>query len=610
MYVSRFRIFNYKSFRDSGEVRLQPGFNVIVGPNNVGKTALLEALSLRFADRPHRSLATVPTSDSQPDAKSRVQVQFETGRREFVEVLQSISPFYVPATGEGLESLARQFTEAISERNKLDSTFEERSTLTRAVWPALKVEPSEEHNAQLYYDPLTEVFKIGENRYFGRVPGSDFAGQLAKRLQGRIYHFKAERLNISEAPAEFAQVLEPNASNLAQCLHTLQSNRKRFDRLNDLVNQILPDVKQVSAPQNQYGNVRIDVWTVNPQSEREDLAVPLSESGTGISQVLAILYVVLTSEEPNTILIDEPQSFLHPGAIRKLIEVLKYYQRHQHQYVVTTHSPTVVTAANAQALVLVRKDGEESIVEEINVSETNEQARFLREVGASLSDVFGADNILWVEGPTEEACFPLILSKVAKRPLLGTKIIGVVHTGDFESKHSGTILEIYRRLSEGRGLLPPAVGFIFDREDRDEPARKELEHLSDSKVVFTGRRMYENYLLNVSAIVAVASDIEGFCEGANIEAEVVSRWLEKHRWDDKYFDKKVEEDSQTEEVWLSDVHGGKLLHEMFQDLSETRVTYDKVVHGTALTQWLCDNHPEYLQDLARLIEDRLPRLVP
>ena len=29
-------------------------------------------------------------------------------------------------------------------------------------------------------------------------------------------------------------------------------------------------------------------------------------------------------------------------------------------------------------------------------------------VGARLSDVFGMDNIIWVEGETDEECFPMI----------------------------------------------------------------------------------------------------------------------------------------------------------------------------------------------------------
>jgi hypothetical protein len=176
------------------------------------------------------------------------------------------------------------------------------------------------------------------------------------------------------------------------------------------------------------GHVRASLWNIDPDTQREDLAVPLSESGTGVGQVLAILYVVFTSEYPRTIVIDEPQSFLHPGAVRKLFEILKGYP--QHQYVITTHSPNAVTAADPRALFLVRKEGEECVVDQLDVSMARDQTRFLREVGASLSDVFGADNVLWVEGATEEECFPLILSKVAERQLLGTKIVGVLSTDD------------------------------------------------------------------------------------------------------------------------------------------------------------------------------------
>jgi len=392
-------------------------------------------------------------------------------------------------------------------------------------------------------------------------------------------------------------------------LHTLQGNPARFQRLNALVGEIFSEVRQITVPLTPEGVVRILVWSIDPLFERPDLAVPLSESGTGIGQVLAILYVVLTAERSQTMIIDEPQSFLHPGAVRKLIEILKYYERARHQYVITTHSPTVITAAEPDTLLVVRKEGAESVVEQIDASETRNQDLLLREVGASLSDVFGADDIMWVEGPTEEACYPLLLERVVKRPLLGTKILGVVQTGDFESKHSDTIVEIYRRLSEGRGLLPPAIGFIFDRENRDEEARKDLERRSGGKVTFTKRRMYENYLLNPCAIAAVASEIEGFSEGGDVEREDINRWLEQHRWDRKYFDEKVEENSQTEETWLSDVHGAKVLDDIFQELSEARVLYDKVVHGTELTRWLCDNAPDDLRELASLIEDRLERRV-
>ena len=56
MHISHFQLFNYKSFRDSGALEFKPGINIIVGANNAGKTALLEALTLSFETSPHRSI--------------------------------------------------------------------------------------------------------------------------------------------------------------------------------------------------------------------------------------------------------------------------------------------------------------------------------------------------------------------------------------------------------------------------------------------------------------------------------------------------------------------------------------------------------------------------
>jgi predicted ATP-dependent endonuclease of OLD family len=88
--IESFRIVNYKSFTDSRERYLEPGFNVIVGRNNVVKTALAEALSLRFSDKPHRSSKTVPGPDAQPDPESRADFdQVGSGRAG-----RSVNPRY------------------------------------------------------------------------------------------------------------------------------------------------------------------------------------------------------------------------------------------------------------------------------------------------------------------------------------------------------------------------------------------------------------------------------------------------------------------------------------------------------------------------------------
>jgi AAA ATPase domain len=62
MILKYFRVKNFKCFRDSGEIQLERGFNVFVGQNNSGKTALLEAIETQKLDRPHKS-NTLPITE-------------------------------------------------------------------------------------------------------------------------------------------------------------------------------------------------------------------------------------------------------------------------------------------------------------------------------------------------------------------------------------------------------------------------------------------------------------------------------------------------------------------------------------------------------------------
>jgi recombinational DNA repair ATPase RecF len=57
MRIHSIRIRNYKSYRDVGPISLGLHFNVIVGQNNSGKTAFLEALdTANFDSHPHKRL--------------------------------------------------------------------------------------------------------------------------------------------------------------------------------------------------------------------------------------------------------------------------------------------------------------------------------------------------------------------------------------------------------------------------------------------------------------------------------------------------------------------------------------------------------------------------
>lgn len=406
-------------------------------------------------------------------------------------------------------------------------------------------------------------------------------------------------MNIAVSAFGSGEDLRSDASNLPEVLHVLQSNNPaRFRRYNGLVKRVFPQVEWVSIRPVADRNVEILVWSVDPESERADLAFSLSESGTGISQVLAMLYVLVTAERPRTILIDEPNSFLHPGAVRALVEILR--ENPQHQYILSTHSPELIAASNPSTIHILRRSQGVTLVESVDTQEARNFRTLLMEVGSRPSDVFGAENVLWVEGPTEQLCFPLIARHFLRRPMAGVSIVGVLHTGDFDAKRdTRSVFRIYERLTQGSALLPPAVAFIFDREIRPDKDRQDLERQSKGKVHFLSRRTYENYLLHAGAIAAVMNEHPPFTE-APTDAGKVQAWLDAHVRKPEFYGKAKSQD------FPQDIDAPKLLDDLFLEFSENRLTYNKVEHSLALTEWLLEHAPEELKEIGDLLAQVLP----
>lgn len=596
MYISRFRIRNYKSFLDSGELSVRPGFSVVVGQNNAGKSALTEALSIRFPDLPHRSLATVPRRGAQVDPSSIVEFTVNITRPEVIQLIREsrLNSFEL-SVPQDLD--ARQLQWLVNSNEWMPELHVERygnGTLHGDVLRRPSELPRGYVRVSLNSNSDAFIFTEGMTESAREIV---LGGILVSAFSQRVYSFRAERLNVGRGSFGQDPILAPDASNLPMVLNILQGNRERYRRYNNYVSVIFPQVHhiQVAPDPSGSGTLQILVWTVDPITERDDLAVPLGQSGTGIGQVLAILYVVLTSDSPRTIVIDEPQSFLHPGAVRKLIEVLK--QHPQHQFIITTHSATAITAAQPDTILLIRNADGASTIEGVDTQETAGLRLMLSEVGARLGDVFGSDNILWVEGRTEEICLPKILAAFDGKPLFGTEIIGVAHTGDFEGRFAKSAFDLYVKLTQGKGLLPPAVGFLFDREDRTDEEIQDLQRRSHNRIQFTTLRLYENYLIIPEAIAEVASRIDGFRETV-LTAQEVNEWLDAHRWDRKFFHQAVPANKRTEEVWHRNVHGAKVLHDLFAHFSENRVEFTKVRDSVALTDWVLQHDPERLREFA------------
>jgi hypothetical protein len=246
----------------------------------------------------------------------------------------------------------------------------------------------------------------------------------------------------------------------------------------------------------------------------------------------------------------------------------------------------------------VRWTGRESVIETLDSNNVKDIRKLLQELGVRLSDVFGADNVLWVEGRTEEICFPLLLQQAGRSLSAATSVVGMVNTGDFEGRRARRSLpwEVYENLSKGSALIPPALAFSFDREDRTETKIKDMLRCSRGLARFLPRLTYENYLLDEHAISAVLQLHEVLKSPEDVKA-----WLETNGSAREYFAAEVVTDIFTPK-WVETVHAPKLLTDLFDALSvDAPVRYDKVVHSVALTKWLIEHKPDSLTETQQYV---------
>src|SRR5262249_28044974 len=160
-------------------------------------------------------------------------------------------------------------------------------------------------------DPRGDKSGFSSSQRTGRHDNvADLVGRL---LKDKTYFFDALRTPRSFSRFGKNEILRPNAENLPEMLNILQGRKTDFERYVAEVNRILALVKWISVTPSLADNdsVEIHVSSVDESVNRPDLSNPLSQCGTGVGQVLAILYVVLRTTG-NVIIIDEPNSFLHP----------------------------------------------------------------------------------------------------------------------------------------------------------------------------------------------------------------------------------------------------------------------------------------------------------
>lgn len=507
MLVTEVEICNVKTFWENTSISFQPGFNVLVGSNNAGKTTLLRTICLIPSISPHLSEASIPVRGELPHNPYllRVKIALTIGElRRWYGSSLSFPLINSPAPESETDSAFRAYIESdprvafLIEQSELGNSYNLYST--KYIGGAVST------NDPVLTLSTTLTFVTGklDNAAHAMQDLRSTMESYANVFRQRLYYFSAARRPQQSSASSGSPTLDGTAANLAYCLNHLQtSNNYLYGVFCQLVERILPTVRWIQSIPTGSGTFSIYCLPTSPTSQRDDLAIGLDEMGAGVGNILAVLYVVLTARDPQVIAIDEPNAYLHPRALRALLAILES-EGSIHQYFLTAHSAEVLTAIKPATVTMLSLVNGATNAAQVSGAQLHALQTGLADIGIRITDLHSKDMVMWVEGQTEELVIPSLLKLAC--PILAASIgvIRVEHTGDFETKRRsrGHQLEIYRRLSQSSGLVPPLFCVLLDGEARALISPYLKGNANAKYIKFLKRRMLENYILDADAICA------------------------------------------------------------------------------------------------------------
>jgi len=341
MKLKSFSISNYRSIKTTEKIGIS-NYNVLIGPNNEGKSNILKGLVTAL------SLAT--TGD------------YRLSRRG-----SGFSRSY-HYSGDGYNwSRDIPFEKKDNENTKTTFTLEfEFSPTEKGLF---KKEIGSTLNSTLSLK-LQLGYKISDSTYDIVMQGK--AKKTFSANQDKIAAFIKERIDFQYIPCirteELAyQVIEQLLQRTLESNATYQRAIEKLQQIQEpilkqiqqealiTIKEFIPEVSNISIERN--NSFRESIRRTNIQIN-DGTITSLEEKGDGIKSLVAISlmrYAVSNSINKNLIiLIEEPESHLHPRAIHSLRQVLLDLSR-KYQLIVSSHSQLLVDKLNVRNNIIVQK---------------------------------------------------------------------------------------------------------------------------------------------------------------------------------------------------------------------------------------------------------------
>ena len=324
--IKKLRVKNFKALRDI-EVELTP-IHVLIGPNDSGKTSILDVLAAlcRSVDHPlaHAFLGSWKGKElvwnGHPDLPVEINVDFDD------ETIAGYGISIQFGMRDRQAVMMKEFIIKGGERLELDS-------------------------------------KVNTNLY---------GNELKKLLAGVHYYYWNPRfMALPVAPDSKRQFrMESNGFGLALCLDEILSfDRDRFVQLEKRFTKVFPHIKSIKLVSEMAYRAPVDdpeqVTMLNKRDgkglyfelKESGQLVPASQASDGTLLVLAYLSILYLPKPPRLLLVEEPENGIHPKRLRDILEILRnlVHEQPHTQVILTTHSPYVLDLFKPEEVTLCTK---------------------------------------------------------------------------------------------------------------------------------------------------------------------------------------------------------------------------------------------------------------
>ena len=418
MKLITFSVRNYRSIVEAYKLSLG-NYTVLVGPNNEGKSNIVKAialsLSLMTKARAYRRTPRSPVRyyrsafrfdyDWARDFPVSIQARNPTGRSEFTLEFE--------LTNEDFKKFRQQVGVNLSTNLMIKLGFGPDDVSFEILMKGRGKKTLNKNREEVAAFIRTHV----SSQYISALRPSEMALEIVDGLiEGELY------------------ILEENQQykGLIQQLQDLQQPilDKIAQKLNNTVSDFVPGVRNIQITNERLSRAFRTSFNIMVD---DGANTELASKGDGIISLTTMSLMKHVSEESLgdkalILLIEEPESHLHPEAIHGLRQVLKDISKDQ-QVIITTHSPILVERERITQNILVRGGRAEK-------AKCIEQIR--EALGIQMADnLVGAYVVLIVEGEEDRDILTSWFGSLSPqlRTAMSRRILIMDHLGGATNLH-------------------------------------------------------------------------------------------------------------------------------------------------------------------------------